>query len=126
MMGDLEPLLDLEKLETTTKDLPRPGDGSFSQTELTVERINNTMPKLDRYDTSLLDDIYPDAPHNGINDVGFPEAQLLGNGATDEQCAEISAAFRTGEPMPTTGNEALDRLVGYLQQHSAYGKEGQR
>ncbi len=60
-------------------------------------------------------------PSNDRIHVGFPEGQLLGNGATDEQCAEISAAYHLGQPMPQTGNETLDRIAERLTQVSGYG-----
>jgi hypothetical protein len=65
---------------------------------------------------------HPEPPSNGINSVGFPEGQLLGNGATDEQCAEISAAYHLGQPLPNTGNEVIDRICDRLTQTSGYGK----
>ena len=58
---------------------------------------------------------------NEIKSVGFPEAQLLANGATDEQAAVISEAYHRGKPMPTTGNETLDRIAQRLTQVSGYG-----
>jgi len=61
-------------------------------------------------------------PHNEIHHVGFPEGQLLGNGATPEQSAEISAAYHRGEPMPQTGNEVVDRIADRLPRISGYGK----
>jgi hypothetical protein len=58
---------------------------------------------------------------NEIKSVGFPEAQLLANGATDEQAAVISEAYHRGNPMPTTGNETLDRIAQRLTQVTGYG-----
>lgn len=67
---------------------------------------------------------HQDFPRNGINNVGFPEGQLLGNGATDEQCAEISAAWHLGLPMPKTGNEVIDQITERLTRMNDYGKHG--
>jgi hypothetical protein len=53
--------------------------------------------------------------------VGFPEGQLLEEGATEEQAAQISEAFHRGQPIPTTGNEALDRIAQRLTQVSGKG-----
>lgn len=53
--------------------------------------------------------------------VGFPEGQLLANGATEQQAAQISEAFHRGQPIPTTGNDALDRIAQRLTQVSGYG-----
>lgn len=61
-------------------------------------------------------------PSNEINSVGFPEGQLLGNGATAEQCAEISAAYHLGKPLPQTGNETLDSISARLIHTSGYGQ----
>lgn len=61
-------------------------------------------------------------PSNAINSVGFPEGQLLGNGATAEQTAEISAAYHRGEPLPQTGDEVIDRISERLTQTSGYGQ----
>ncbi|MEJ1930811.1 hypothetical protein WDZ92_11165 [Nostoc sp. NIES-2111] len=61
-------------------------------------------------------------PSNDINSVGFPEGQLLGNGATDEQCAEISAAYHLGQPLPQTGDEVIDRIAERLTHVSGYGQ----
>lgn len=61
-------------------------------------------------------------PSNEVNSAGFPEAQLLGNGATSEQTAEISAAYLQGKPLPKTGNEVIDRISDRLTQTSGYGK----
>ena len=58
---------------------------------------------------------------NEIKSVGFPEAQLLANGATDEQAAQISVAYHRGEPIPATGDETLDRIAQRLVQVSGYG-----
>lgn len=60
-------------------------------------------------------------PSNQIHVVGFPEGQLLGNGATPEQCGEISAAFLQGESLPKTGNEQVDRVSDLLTNHPSYG-----
>lgn len=60
-------------------------------------------------------------PSNEIHHVGFPEGQLLGNGATPEQSAEISAAFLQGEPLPKTGNEQVDGVSDSLANHPSYG-----
>ncbi len=62
-------------------------------------------------------------PHNAINSVGFPEGQLMGHGLSQETVAEISAAFRLGEPLPQTGNTELNAALERLEQHSAYGKD---
>ncbi|MBE9208822.1 hypothetical protein IQ244_20205 [Nostoc sp. LEGE 06077] len=61
-------------------------------------------------------------PQNEINRVGFPEGQLLGNGASVEECAEISAAYHQGKPMPVTDNPAIDRITARLEQTSGYGQ----
>lgn len=58
---------------------------------------------------------------NERKSVGFPEGQLLANGATEEQAAEISEAFHRGDSIPTTGNETLDRIAQRLVQVSGYG-----
>lgn len=49
-------------------------------------------------------------PSNEIHTVGYPEGQLLANGATPEQTAEISAAILKGEELPVTGNEKIDEI----------------
>ncbi|MFB8788873.1 MAG: hypothetical protein U7123_08480 [Potamolinea sp.] len=59
----------------------------------------------------LLGDIEFGYPQNEINRVGFPEGQLMANGATNEQTAEISAAWHSGQPQPLTGDENLDRVA---------------
>ncbi|MBD2360036.1 hypothetical protein H6G36_02280 [Anabaena minutissima FACHB-250] len=64
-------------------------------------------------------------PSNEINSVGFPEGQLLANGATAEQSAEIAAAYYQGQPLPTTGNESVDNVSARLTQMSAYGQYSQ-
>jgi hypothetical protein len=61
-------------------------------------------------------------PSNEINSVGFPEGQLLANGASAEQTAEISAAYHQGELLPQTGNETLDRIGERLTRTSGYGQ----
>lgn len=61
-------------------------------------------------------------PQNEINRAGFPEGQLLGNGATDEECAEISAAYHQGKPMPVSDNPVINRITERLEQMSSYGQ----
>jgi hypothetical protein len=61
-------------------------------------------------------------PSNEIHHVGFPEGQLLGNGATPEECAEISAAYLQGKPLPVSDNDAINRISERLTQTSGYGK----
>ncbi|OUL33116.1 hypothetical protein BV372_17370 [Nostoc sp. T09] len=61
-------------------------------------------------------------PKNDINSVGFPEGQLLGNGASADECAEISAAYNLGKPLPTSDNEAINRVSDRLTQTSGYGQ----
>ncbi|PHM11651.1 hypothetical protein [Nostoc sp. 'Peltigera malacea cyanobiont' DB3992] len=60
-------------------------------------------------------------PSNEIHHVGFPEGQLLANGATVEQCAEISAAYHQGKPL-VTDNEAINRISDRLTQTAGYGR----
>ncbi|MBD2491123.1 hypothetical protein [Aulosira sp. FACHB-615] len=60
--------------------------------------------------------------HNEINRAGFPEGQLLANGATANECAEISAAYHQGKPMPASDNPVINRITELLQQTSGYGK----
>jgi hypothetical protein len=66
-------------------------------------------------------------PSNEIHNVGFPEGQLLGNGATPEECAEISAAYLQGKSLPVSENPVINRISERLIQTSGYGKysEGQ-
>ena len=59
-------------------------------------------------------------PSNQINSVGFPEGQLLANGATKDECAEISAAFIQGKPMPQSDNPNVNRVIDLLEQHPDY------
>ncbi|MDZ8227570.1 hypothetical protein [Nostoc sp. ChiVER01] len=61
-------------------------------------------------------------PSNQIHQVGFPEGQLLGNGATVEECAEISAAYLQGKPLPPSDNEVINRINDRLTETSGYGK----
>lgn len=61
-------------------------------------------------------------PSNEIHRVGFPEGQLLGNGATVEQCADISAAYLQGKPLPTSENEVVNRIADRLTETSGYGQ----
>ncbi len=61
-------------------------------------------------------------PQNEINSVGFPEGQLLANGASAEESAEISAAFLQGQPMPETGKPDVDKTIELLNDHPAYGQ----
>lgn len=61
-------------------------------------------------------------PKNDINSVGFPEGQLLANGASVDECAEISAAYHLGKQLPTTDNETINRVSDRLTQTSGYGK----
>lgn len=61
-------------------------------------------------------------PSNEINRAGFPEAQLLGNGASAEECAEISAAYLQGKQMPVSENPVINRITERLEQTSGYGK----
>ncbi len=64
-------------------------------------------------------------PSNEINSAGFPEAQLLANGATDDECAEISAAYHQGKPMPASDNPVITRITERLQQTSGYGQHSE-
>jgi hypothetical protein len=61
-------------------------------------------------------------PSNEIHHVGFPEGQLLGNGATAEECAEISAAYLQGKPLPASDNEVINRVSDRLAETSNYGQ----
>jgi hypothetical protein len=61
-------------------------------------------------------------PSNEIHHVGFPEGQLLGNGATAEECAEISAAYLQGKPLPVSDNPVINRISERLTQTSGYGQ----
>ncbi|MEH2005895.1 hypothetical protein [Nostoc sp.] len=61
-------------------------------------------------------------PSNEIHNVGFPEGQLLGNGATVEECANISAAYLQGKPLPTSDNEVINRISDRLTETSGYGE----
>ncbi|MBD2519944.1 hypothetical protein H6G93_34385 [Nostoc sp. FACHB-973] len=60
-------------------------------------------------------------PRNEIHNVGFPEGQLLANGATNEECAEISAAYLQGKPMPVSENPVINRISERLTQGINYG-----
>ncbi|MEH2381123.1 MAG: hypothetical protein V7K27_19925 [Nostoc sp.] len=60
-------------------------------------------------------------PSNEIHRVGFPEGQLLGNGATEKECAEISAAYLQGKPLPATDNEVINRISDRLTETTGYG-----
>lgn len=60
-------------------------------------------------------------PSNEIHHAGFPEGQLLANGATAEQCAEISAAYHQGKQL-VTDNEVINRISDRLTQTTGYGK----
>jgi hypothetical protein len=61
-------------------------------------------------------------PNNEIHHVGFPEGQLLGNGATVDECAEISAAYLQGKPLPVSDNDVINRISDRLTETSDYGK----
>ncbi|MFN6484616.1 MULTISPECIES: hypothetical protein [unclassified Nostoc] len=61
-------------------------------------------------------------PSNEIHHVGFPEGQLLGNGATVEECAEISAAYLQGKPLPVSDNSVINRISDRLTETSGYGQ----
>ncbi|MDM9580903.1 hypothetical protein [Nostoc sp. GT001] len=61
-------------------------------------------------------------PSNEIHHVGFPEGQLLGNGANAQECAEISAAYLQGKPLPISDNEVINRINDRLTETSGYGK----
>ena len=61
-------------------------------------------------------------PSNEIHNVGFPEGQLLGNGATVEECAEISAAYHQGKSLPVSENEVINRINDRLTETSGYGQ----
>lgn len=61
-------------------------------------------------------------PSNEIHRVGFPEGQLLGNGASAEECADISAAYLQGKPLPVSDNPAINRISERLTQTSSYGR----
>ncbi len=61
-------------------------------------------------------------PQSEIDGASFPEWQLIPNGATHAQAAEISEAYHKGEPMPTTGNERVDAISDRLTRNSGYGK----
>ncbi len=61
-------------------------------------------------------------PSNEIHRVGFPEGQLLGNGATAEECAEISAAYLQGKPLPVSENPVINRISQRLLETSGYGQ----
>lgn len=62
-------------------------------------------------------------PHNNVKNVGFYEGQLLANGATAEQSAEISANLIQGEEPKPTGEERLDRVAQRLYD-GEYNKQG--
>ncbi|MEH2287184.1 hypothetical protein [Nostoc sp.] len=62
------------------------------------------------------------SPKNEIHHVGFPEGQLLGNGATVEECAEISAAYLQGKPLPTSDNPVINRINDRLPETSGFGQ----
>ncbi len=64
----------------------------------------------------------PQYPSNEIHSVGFPEGQLLANGATPEECAEISAAYLQGKPLPESDNSVINRVSEHLTQVSGYGQ----
>ncbi|MBE8990647.1 hypothetical protein [Nostoc sp. LEGE 12450] len=61
-------------------------------------------------------------PSNEIHNVGFPEGQLLGNGATVEECAEISSAYLQGKPLPISDSPVVNRINDRLTETSGYGK----
>lgn len=61
-------------------------------------------------------------PKNDINCAGFPEGQLLANGASDKECSEISANYHLGKPLPIVENEAINRIADRLTQTSGYGQ----
>ncbi|MEH2310739.1 MAG: hypothetical protein V7K35_04760 [Nostoc sp.] len=61
-------------------------------------------------------------PSNDIHNVGFPEGQLLGNGASPEDCADISAAYLQGKPLPESDNPVIQRISERLTQTGGYGK----
>lgn len=61
-------------------------------------------------------------PQNEINQAGFPEGQLLANGASDKECAEISAAYHQGKPMLVSDNPVISRITERLEQTSGYGQ----
>ena len=65
-----------------------------------------------------------DYPKNSINEVGFPEGQLLANGASKEECAEISAAFLTGTPIPETHLPVVNQVSARLAQLPEYQERG--
>ncbi|MEH2307016.1 hypothetical protein [Nostoc sp.] len=61
-------------------------------------------------------------PSNEIHHAGFPEGQLLGNDANVEECAEISAAYLQGKPLPVSDNPVINRISERLTQTSGYGQ----
>lgn len=61
-------------------------------------------------------------PKNDVNSVGFPEGQLLANGASADDCAAISEAYHLGKPLPVTDNEVVNRVAERLTQTSGYGQ----
>ena len=61
-------------------------------------------------------------PSNEIHHVGFPEGQLLGNGASGQECAEISAAYLQGKPLPVSENPVINRISERLTETSGYGQ----
>ncbi|OKH25715.1 hypothetical protein FACHB389_29350 [Nostoc calcicola FACHB-389] len=65
-------------------------------------------------------------PSNEIHRIGFPEGQLLGNDATAKECAEISAAYLQGKPLPVSENPVINRIAERLTQTSGYGQYGDR
>ncbi|WP_041565740.1 hypothetical protein [Nostoc punctiforme] len=65
-------------------------------------------------------------PSNEIHRAGFPEAQLLGNGASAEECAEISAAYIEGKPLPVSENPVINCISERLTHTSGYGQYSDR
>lgn len=61
-------------------------------------------------------------PSNEIHSVGFPEGQLLGNGATVEECGKISSAYLQGKPLLTSDNPVINRINDRLTETSGYGQ----
>jgi hypothetical protein len=68
---------------------------------------------------------YPQSgwPSNDIDEVGFPEGQILPHCNGDASlCGELSAKYHLGEEFPPTGNQVLDDVCERLTQTSGYGQ----
>lgn len=61
-----------------------------------------------------------------MDEIGFPEGQLVGNGMPIPLAEKVGDAFRTGKDMRIAAgcelSPALDRIIDRLENHSQRGR----